>query len=108
MIGRAAYDNPWMMSSVDREFFSQPDARAADGPIPTRGTVIEAMVAYLRRVQDAGVPAHKVLRHMLGLFAFQPGTRKYKQTLSGIRQDADGAELLRIATSRFDPEVLNS
>ena len=112
MVGRAAYDNPWMMSAVDQEFFAGAAAgiHGPDGARhPTRRQVIQAMAPYIRRWQEAGWPARNVLRHMLGLFAFQPGTRRYKQVLSGpVPDDADGAALLLAATAHFTPEVMDS
>ena len=108
MIGRTAYDNPWMMATVDRELYSAMDGNGGNAVPVSRRQVIEAMVPYVRHWQEQGWPAHNILRHMLGLFAFQPGTRRYKQILSGTKRDADGAELLRAATAHFSHEVLDS
>ncbi len=103
MIGRAAYDNPWLFSGVDDRFFG-----AEDGERPTRRSVIEGMIPYLERWCAAGWPARNVLRHMLGLFAFQPGTRRFKQVLSGpLPTGAEGARVLARAVEHIRPEVLD-
>ena len=93
MIGRAAYDNPWLFSNVDREFFGDRNA-----PV-SRAWVIEQMIPYIEQVRrETGRHPRAVLRHMLGLFAFQPGTRRWKRQLSGpIDPEVDVARLLESA-----------
>ena len=102
MLGRAAYDDPWLFAKVDERFFGA-DPRER----PTRADVIEGMVPYLERWTAAGWPARNVLRHMLGLFYQCPGTRRYKQLLSGpMPPGTDGGEILRRATAHLKSEVL--
>lgn len=102
MIGRAAYDNPWMLRDADRMFFSaRPTARETVDSCLSRSDVVAAMMSYVRESQARGCHPRAILRHMLGLYAFQPGARRFRQVLSGpIREGADGAELLRTAASR--------
>lgn len=104
MIGRAAYDNPWLFAGVDREFYH--DGWAP----PSRAAVIEQMIPYIERYRrDTGRHPRAVLRHMLGLFAFQPGAKRWKQALSGpIDPEADIAALLRGAVRAIPPDVLNA
>jgi tRNA-dihydrouridine synthase A len=107
MIGRAAYDNPWLLADADSRYFG-----ADSSSRPTRRGVVEAMIPYLQRWTEAGWSPRNVLRHMLGLFAFCPGTRRFKQVLSGpMPPDGDGsaaAELLRRAVAHVRPEVLDA
>lgn len=104
MIGRAAYDHPWLFAEVDERFFGADRAGR-----PTKRQVVEGMMPYLDRWCAAGWPARNVLRHMLGLFAFCPGTRRYKQALSGPLPAAnDGAAILRDAVAHVRPEVLDA
>ena len=106
MIGRAAYDNPWMLREADTQFFGAGEATPADA-LPTRDAVIAAMLPYLRDWQERGWHPRAILRHMLGLFAFQPGARRYRQLLSGpVAEDADGAELLLAAVAQIPDRVL--
>jgi tRNA-dihydrouridine synthase A len=81
MIGRAFYEDPYLLADVDRRFFG------AEGPAPSRFEVArrvgEYTEAYLR-----GHPLRKpsaVLRHMLGLFTGQPGAREFRRILSDSR-----------------------
>ena len=43
MIGREAYQNPWMLADVDRELFGM------DNPVQSRDDVIEALLPYAER-----------------------------------------------------------
>ncbi|MFW5689733.1 MAG: tRNA dihydrouridine(20/20a) synthase DusA [Spirochaetota bacterium] len=106
MIGRAAYDNPWLLAEVDERFFGD-----ASAPRVCRGDVVEGMIPYVERWTRAGWPPRNVIRHMLGLFAFCPGTRRFKQMLSGPMPAPGDAEaaiaLLRSAVAHMRPEVLS-
>ncbi len=101
MIGRAAYDNPWLFAGVDARYFGADPATRA-----TRGQVIEQMIPYVEAWCRAGWPARSVLRHMLGLFAFQPGTRQFRRVLSGPIANDDAPDLLRRAVANIRPDVL--
>ncbi len=101
MIGRAAYDTPQLLAEAEREFFDP--AFVA----PSRGEIVERMVPYIVERQAAGRPPHTVFRHMLGLFAGQPGSRIWKRSLSsGIARDADVPALIRRALARVPRDVL--
>ncbi|CAE7939419.1 dusA, partial [Symbiodinium necroappetens] len=51
MLGRAAYQNPWLLAEVDRRFFG------AQTPPPRREAVLAEMKAYMAREAARGVPA---------------------------------------------------
>ena len=76
MIGRAAYDNPYLFASADACFFGD-DTRPR-----TRHEVVEAMLPYVEREVSEGTPLHRVVRHMLGLFAGQRGAKRWKRHIS--------------------------
>lgn len=102
MVGRAAYDDPWLFHRMDPEFF------ADEAPTRNRGQVIEAVIPYMERWAAAGWPERSILRHMLGLFLGSPGTRKYKQVLSGPLRPGGGAEALREAVSHIPDQILHA
>ncbi len=102
MIGRAAYDNPWLFADVDARYYG------AESGSRSRREVLEAMIPYIERWRAAGWPARNIVRHMLGLFAFQPGTRRFKQALSGREINEDPVGVIRRAMSQVRPEVLDS
>ncbi|WP_051158501.1 tRNA dihydrouridine(20/20a) synthase DusA [Nodosilinea nodulosa] len=76
MIGRAAYDHPYLFSDVDQRFF------AAGKPALSRQRVVEAMLPYIDHWVRQGLKLNKITRHMLMLFAGQPGSRLWKQILT--------------------------
>jgi tRNA-dihydrouridine synthase A len=96
MIGRAAYQNPWLLAASDREIFGD------DHEIPTRHQVLEAFVPYVERELATGVPLNAITRHILGLFQGQPGARRWRRTISenAHRSDADAKLVLRAAPIR--------
>lgn len=77
MIGRAAWDNPFLFSAADRDIFGD-----ADAPIPTREAVVAQMAERMRQDAAAGVPQSRYLRPMLNLFTGVAGARRWKQTIS--------------------------
>ncbi len=76
MIGRAAYQDPWLLSAVDARVYD-----AAPNP-RTRQEVIEAFLPYVEAQRAAGVPLHAMSRHVLGLFNGQPGARLWRRYIS--------------------------
>ncbi len=90
MIGRAAYDHPWLFADADRRFYGSEDVP------PSRLEVAEAMVPYLERWHSRGVAVGHVTRHMLQLFAHQPGARLWRRHLS-VNAPGGDPEILRDA-----------
>lgn len=90
MIGRAAYDNPYLFASVDRRYYG------AKTPVLSRHEVVERMVPYVERQIAEGTRLHSVTRHMLGLFVGQRGARAFKRHLSenATKKDATAQTLL--------------
>lgn len=76
MIGRAAYDNPYLFATVDRDIYGDPT------PTPTRHQVVEAMLPYIDIWTGRGLKLNKITRHMLQLFNGQPGSRIWKRHLT--------------------------
>jgi len=91
MLGRAIYENPWLLADVDRRFYGK------DNPVSERISVVEAMQDYTQRHLRGGGRLHHIIRHMLGLFRGCPGGRKWRQILSqqGCRPDADWSVVQR-------------
>jgi tRNA-dihydrouridine synthase A len=90
MIGRAAYHRPWdILGHADSQIFGQPD------PAPTRADVVARMQPYIDAQMAQGVRLAQVTRHMLGLFAGQPGARHWRRVLSeNAHKPGVGPELL--------------
>lgn len=99
MIGRAAYERPFMLAGADPRFFGAP------APSDSERAAVEALVPYIERHLAAGGRLHAVSRHLLGMFAGKPGARRYRQLLSveGVRPGA-GIELLYKALDAVAPD----
>jgi tRNA-dihydrouridine synthase A len=88
MLGRAAYQQPWVLAQCQERLF--------DGPVtPDRASVVEAMTDYLRRQVRQGVPVKHVSRHLLGLFMGEPGARSWRRYISeNAHREDDNVDLL--------------
>jgi tRNA-dihydrouridine synthase A len=76
MLGRAAYQTPWILQEVDSRLFGalrEPRSRLA---------VVERFKPYIAAELDRGVPLHAITRHMLGLFHGVAGGRLWRRILS--------------------------
>ncbi len=103
MIGRAAYHRPWdILANVDSALFE------ASAAVPSREAVIDAMRPYIDAHLEAGGKLHQITRHMLGLFAGQPGARTWRRILSErANRPGEGCALLDEALDRMQqPETL--
>ncbi|HXW74773.1 MAG TPA: tRNA dihydrouridine(20/20a) synthase DusA [Steroidobacteraceae bacterium] len=89
MLGREAYHRPFVLAELERAL--HPGGR----PVPTREVLLERMQRYTARELARGAALAPVVRHMLGLYAGEPGAREYRRMLSeGARAPGAGAELL--------------
>ena len=97
MIGRAAWDDPYLFAEADRRFFG------ASTPVPRRADVVAAMEPVMVRALERGVRALSVVRPMMGLFSGVPGARAWRRVLSDASQRRDvGVEVLRQALAAVD------
>lgn len=76
MIGRAAYETPYVLADADRLIYGDPR------PVPDRFEVIEAYLPYMAEKMTRGVPIGRMVRHILELFHGQPGGRLWRRHLS--------------------------
>ena len=92
MIGRAAYDRPYMFTDADRRF-----AGVEREPV-SRRDVVEAMMEYAARWTSQGLKLSHITRHMLNLYAGIPGARRWKRILTEkAPRPGAGPEVLREA-----------
>ncbi len=94
MLGRAAYQDPWVLAGVDQQFF------AAEPVRHSRQQVITDLVAYTDRQMAAGVPLKSITRHLMGLFNGLPGARAWRRHLSvHAHQAGAGPEVILAAAA---------
>lgn len=93
MIGREAYHNPFFLADVQRRYFDPAWQ-------PTRAAIVQRLLPYMERELAAGQRLHAMTRHILGLFAGQPGGRRWRRTLSeGATRKGAGVEVVEAALS---------
>ncbi|MFM1897166.1 MAG: tRNA dihydrouridine(20/20a) synthase DusA [Pseudomonadota bacterium] len=76
MVGREAYQNPFLLSEVDAILF---------GAAPNHTTRLEYLQRYLPYVTEElarGTPLQQMSKHVLGLFKGLPGGRNFRRHLS--------------------------
>ncbi len=76
MLGRAAYQNPYLLADVDRRFYGDSCTP------PTRTEVVDGLLPYIERRMAEGVPLNHITRHILGLYQGVPGARAWRRHLS--------------------------
>jgi tRNA-dihydrouridine synthase A len=80
MIGREAYQNPYVLAERERALLGSAD------PAPTRFEIIRRLLPYVERERAEGTPLAAITRHILGLFNGQPGARAWRRHLSEAPQ----------------------
>jgi len=85
MLGREAYQQPYKLAEVDREFFHD------QHEIPGRLQILEKFLPYVASELKQGTSLHHISRHILGLFHGQPSGKQFRRFLSenAYRADAD-------------------
>jgi tRNA-dihydrouridine synthase A len=90
MIGREAYHHPYLLSDLERMLHPDEDWQA-----PDRVAVLEKLAHYAAGQLAAGHRLHAITRHVLGLFAGQPGARNWRRYFAEASQRADaGVDVL--------------
>jgi tRNA-dihydrouridine synthase A len=76
MLGRSAYHNPYLLASVDQEFFGSTKSTL------DRTEVIQNYVPYIVDELQQGTRLQHITRHILGLFHGMPGGRNFRRVIS--------------------------
>ena len=75
MIGRAIYHSPYFLAEIEKEIFQNEN-------VPSRDEVMEKLIPYIQEETKKGVQLNHIMRHTVGLFHGQSGSRQWKQYLS--------------------------
>ena len=90
MLGRAAYDNPFLLAEIE--------AALHGTALPERAAAIEVYADYVDARLVEGVPLWRMTRHVLGLYRDMPGARAWRRTIAeGARRPGASGALLRQA-----------
>ncbi len=77
MVGREAYQNPWILTEVENKVFGVPAAE-----LPQRHEILQRLLPYVERQLQEGQKLSYVTRHILGLFHAQRGGKQFRRYLS--------------------------
>jgi tRNA-dihydrouridine synthase A len=76
MLGREAYHSPFLLSQVDSQLYGLSDSGL------TREQFLDQIEPYILEELESGTPLHAMVKHILGLYAGQPGARRFRRVLS--------------------------
>ena len=102
MIGRAIYQNPYFLSEIEKEIFNT-------NKIPSREDVVKEILKYLEDEVKAGAKVNHIMRHTVGLYHGQPGSKDWKRYLSDnmMARDSDFQKAKHIMTIVQNNEQAN-
>ena len=102
MIGRAIYQNPYFLSEIEKEIFS-------NNNVPTREDIAKEILKYLEEEVKVGTKVNHVMRHTVGLYHGQPGSKDWKRYLSDnmMARDSDFQKAKHIMTIVQNNEKAN-
>ena len=75
MIGRSVYQNPYSLVEIEKEIFNTENK-------PTREEVAERLLEYLEKEVKLGTKVNHIMRHTVGLYHGQIGSKNWKRYLS--------------------------
>jgi tRNA-dihydrouridine synthase A len=103
MLGRAAYQEPWRLLTVDPDLFGEAAPHAG------MKEVFEAMMPYIEDRLAQGTRLHSITRHFVGAFHGVPGARAFRRHLAenGVKPGA-GVDVLRDAMALVGGRTLAS
>lgn len=102
MIGRAAYENAYLLSKVDALLPGETSSS------PTRREIIENFLPYVAQFGEDKRTAHHALKNTLGLFHERPGSRLWRQLVSSsLHPDLTAEDVLRKALRELPTESLD-
>jgi tRNA-dihydrouridine synthase A len=100
MIGREAYQNPYMLAEVDQRLFD------STRPVASREQILLQLLPYVEQQLSRGGLLNHVSRHILGLFQNVPGARKFRRHLSeNAYKRGTGTEVLEQALALVKHET---
>ena len=77
MLGREAYQNPFILAQVDELFFG-----ANPNTLTRSQEIAEQFLDYIDNEMSKGTKLHAMTRHILGLFHGMPGARLFRRHIS--------------------------
>lgn len=102
MIGRSIYQNPYSLVEIENEIFEKKKQ-------PTREEVAAKLLEYLEKEVKLGTKVNHIMRHTVGLYHGQIGSKEWKRYLSDnmMARDSDFQKSKHIMTIVQNNEKAN-
>ena len=102
MIGRAIYQNPYFLKDIENVIFKNSN-------ILSREEIVKQILKYLEEEIKVGTKVNQVMRHTVGLYFGQPGSKEWKKYLSDnmMARDSDFQKSKHIMTIVQNNEKAN-
>ena len=102
MIGRAIYQNPYFLVDIEKEIFNVNNN-------PTREEIAKELLKYLEKEVKLGTRVNHIMRHTVGLYHGQIGSKNWKRYLSDnmMARDSDFQKAKHIMTIVQNNEKVN-
>jgi len=102
MIGRSIYQNPYSLVEIEKEIFNVDNN-------PTREEVVQKLLEYIDKEVKEGTKVNHIMRHTVGLYHGQVGSKEWKRYLSDnmMARDSDFQKAKHIMTIVQNNEKAN-
>ncbi len=102
MIGRLIYQNPFFLVEIEKNIFNNKKN-------PTREEVVKQLLEYLEKEVKIGTKVNHIMRHTVGLYHGQIGSKDWKRYLSNnmMARDSDFQKSKHIMTIVQNNEKAN-
>ncbi|MEE2924233.1 MAG: tRNA dihydrouridine(20/20a) synthase DusA [bacterium] len=96
MLGRAAYENPWILSKVDSLIFNDKD------PCDSREDLLRSLFQFCNKLSSTGIRLHNLARHMSGLYKGESRAKRWRIKIQELlKKDPHDAEFLNKSMEVF-------
>jgi tRNA-dihydrouridine synthase A len=93
MIGRAAYQDSWLLARLDAALFG--------GTLCAERDVLAAFARYVAREVENGTPLRAMTRHLLGMRSGREGGRRWRRRLGELTEGSRGVDDLHALVNAF-------
>ena len=102
MIGRAIYQNPYFLKDIENDIFGNTN-------VLSREDIVKKILEYLENEIKSGTKVNQVMRHTVGLYYGQPGSKEWKKYLSDnmMARDSDFQKAKHIMSIAQNNEKAN-
>ena len=102
MIGRSIYQNPYSLVEIEKAIFGNSDN-------PSREDVTKKLLEYVEKEVKLGTKVNHIMRHTVGLYHGQIGSKEWKRYLSDnmMARDSDFQKTKHIMTIAQNNEKAN-